>query len=604
VLDTLKLRHVLLWAIRKMLTEHGVAFESIRTQSRSNLISLVTVTQGVTQAEIDQLYEEYSYGTRPTFYVYLSPPSVACIWNGQHLGPELSRRREKAQQDGASLGERSLQHEGDDSFGTPHQFHEVSLSYLHEYAYIDSDDNPDSIEERRHAYLWVNCEQGLVAIIARDSSICKPLIAALAEIAKTQPLVPQMSRKSLERIVKRDSASRVRFLDKDGVGRSMTGLNRLTGIARVTALQEVQRRIISGDQDRGGLYPEVIGSRLGSMAINAANGSLSLTLHVGLSDLRAWGETRLVEIVRAIRADQAIVTKVPASSLSMKGVPKPLKFATHAILEAVVQARTLDRPVPLPGALVGDAFPGRLTAHLAGNCPSCDVEGYLDCDGCNQEAQLQSARGEPICIHCGATPQPRCAAGHRVPLKDQSVGVTLEPDDALRREWIQRLRNQGGLDPESGYIVFWRDTVWAANSANPSSSITWIQNMGDTYSDISVSGSKNIAIGSNASATNTEGMAGADLVQLFDRIYEQIQRRPDDESVDKDELIGTVQKIQTEAAKGDAANEGKLSRWFRFLAEAAPDVLEVATACLVNPVAGVATAVSKIASKARDGTLG
>ena len=122
---------------------------------------------------------------------------------------------------------------------------------------------------------------------------------------------------------------------------------------------------------------------------------------------------------------------------------------------------------------------------------------------------------------------------------------------------------------------------------------------GDKITVGDISGSDGIAIGRGAQATVTKGVSGEELAQLFGNIYQKIEARPEDPDVDKDELVGTVQKIEKEAEKGEKANSKKVERWLKFLAEMAPDILEVTAAALANPVAGVATAIGKIAKRAQ-----
>jgi hypothetical protein len=81
-------------------------------------------------------------------------------------------------------------------------------------------------------------------------------------------------------------------------------------------------------------------------------------------------------------------------------------------------------------------------------------------------------------------------------------------------------------------------------------------------------------------------------------VYKQIEARPEDPDVDKEELTETVQKVEQEAAKGEEANPTKMERWLKFLGDMAPDILEVTAACLTNPLAGVGTVIRKIAEKA------
>jgi hypothetical protein len=124
---------------------------------------------------------------------------------------------------------------------------------------------------------------------------------------------------------------------------------------------------------------------------------------------------------------------------------------------------------------------------------------------------------------------------------------------------------------------------------------------GDKLTVGDISGSAGIAIGRGAQATGTIGVTGGELAKLFGGIYEDIKARPEDPDVDKEELVETVQKIEKEADKGEEANAKMVERWFRFLADMAPDILEVTAATLANPIAGVATAIRKIAEKAQAG---
>jgi hypothetical protein len=107
-------------------------------------------------------------------------------------------------------------------------------------------------------------------------------------------------------------------------------------------------------------------------------------------------------------------------------------------------------------------------------------------------------------------------------------------------------------------------------------------------------------VGRDKTVTYNYGTSSADLVQLFEAIYQQIEERPKDPDVDKAEIVAEVKRIEEEAAKGEEANPKKVARWLGTLAQMAPDIFEVVVACLTNPAAGVATVISKIAKKAQE----
>lgn len=102
--------------------------------------------------------------------------------------------------------------------------------------------------------------------------------------------------------------------------------------------------------------------------------------------------------------------------------------------------------------------------------------------------------------------------------------------------------------------------------------------------------------GSHSSAVNIQ--AEKDLAQHFAQIYAQIEARPEDPQVDKDELRDTVKRIEKEAAKGEKAEPVKIKRWFAGLAQIAPDIVVIIAAVLTNPTLGVSTAVQKVAQAA------
>ncbi|NDJ51794.1 MAG: hypothetical protein GYB68_01765 [Chloroflexi bacterium] len=58
--------------------------------------------------------------------------------------------------------------------------------------------------------------------------------------------------------------------------------------------------------------------------------------------------------------------------------------------------------------------------------------------------------------------------------------------------------------------------------------------------------------------------------------------------------------LQTEAEKGDEADEGKVEKWFNFIVDMAPDIGEVAMAAFTNPISGLTVAVKKVAEKAAE----
>jgi len=121
-----------------------------------------------------------------------------------------------------------------------------------------------------------------------------------------------------------------------------------------------------------------------------------------------------------------------------------------------------------------------------------------------------------------------------------------------------------------------------------------------------VSGNMNIAGGNITTHHTTTGLSAAEIKQLFDGLYMEIDKLANSSVADKEDIKVEVKEIQstvTEAAqKNEKVDEGFLSRRFRNIARMAPDVLDVVVATLANPLAGLGVAVKKIAEKAKEET--
>jgi len=119
-----------------------------------------------------------------------------------------------------------------------------------------------------------------------------------------------------------------------------------------------------------------------------------------------------------------------------------------------------------------------------------------------------------------------------------------------------------------------------------------------------VSGTINIAGGNIDIRQTNNSLSAAEIKQLFEQLYADIEIRNEISSADKEDLKAEVNEIQstvTEAAqKNEKVDEGFLSRRFRNIARMTPDVLDVVVATLSSPLMGFGVAVRKIAEKAKE----
>ncbi len=164
-----------------------------------------------------------------------------------------------------------------------------------------------------------------------------------------------------------------------------------------------------------------------------------------------------------------------------------------------------------------------------------------------------------------------------VDASEPSGGLTLNAPHAIN------VVNQGGGDINITGDLVGNNKSW--------------KRTGDDIRTGDLSGT-GVAVGAGAHATVTGGAGSPELALLYAAVYRQIARRPDDPSVEKDELREAVQHLEKETAKGDQANEGRLERWVNHLAGMAPDILEVMGAALSGPLSAAGVILKKVIERA------
>ena len=84
-----------------------------------------------------------------------------------------------------------------------------------------------------------------------------------------------------------------------------------------------------------------------------------------------------------------------------------------------------------------------------------------------------------------------------------------------------------------------------------------------------------------------------------DQMGTWIDEQPSYSASEKQDLKGQIGKIQAECERGAVLDTSRLEKLLNTLAVIGPDVFEVATATLANPLAGIGVALKKIGDRAR-----
>lgn len=131
-----------------------------------------------------------------------------------------------------------------------------------------------------------------------------------------------------------------------------------------------------------------------------------------------------------------------------------------------------------------------------------------------------------------------------------------------------------------------------------------VSESGDTITVGDVGPGAAAAVGRGASASVTQSVRqssdlAAVLAQWRGQMETKIDDQPDLSIEEKKDLKEQVEKIESEAAKGDDADPSRLEKLINTLCVMAPDIFEVAVTTLANPLAGIGVALKKIGDKAK-----
>lgn len=117
---------------------------------------------------------------------------------------------------------------------------------------------------------------------------------------------------------------------------------------------------------------------------------------------------------------------------------------------------------------------------------------------------------------------------------------------------------------------------------------------GRQYTAGDITGSSGVILGDGSAIHMSQHGTLQSVSQVFEDIYRHLG------SVRAERVKSELTKLEAEISKGEEADESFLAKRFRNIALMGEDILDVVTATLLDPAAGIATVVRKIARKARE----
>lgn len=460
-----QLFHVPVFALRELL-ERRAGGRKLGHLRQADLVRQADGMASFTEADVDDLYENYRYGGRLSFYLYLVPTGLVEP-DIEELQAALDEVVTQEQQEplGEILTSRDYENESTPNLITLLDeeeldgYYELRFRYYVTHRFLNVDEEPDEVLQSRYGFLWLELEQGYLALLSRDESVNRFLILALTRVLRATPLPIHFPKEVLDKHFSIEQAKRLSYYDPGtGVRRSISGQGLWERFELEIRLREQQNARPTSMYDE-----EVAEGIVSGIGVSAAKGKIYLTKLLPTSVVRDWARRRLPDLMRDVRE---LRTAKPASlgqsveALERMDLASSGREAVQSLVEALLQTEregltsyTLSQTaLEIYQSLAGRYF----NPYLRTQCGQCDETAEL-CPYCESQA-LQFEKTLVTCEDCGATISGegtvilRCMNGH-VTEVSLSQAWSIAPNHWLQKR-VTRVFAQMGLnwDERSDYF--------------------------------------------------------------------------------------------------------------------------------------------------------
>lgn len=427
-----RLRHVPVFALRLMLANALGADASLTGKTGEELIALADESPEVSAQDVDELFEDYRYGARPSFFLHLLNGSA-------HTEDAKSVQAwNTAIQDYEEKNESPLRLRVCDIDPIDLTTMELRFRYQIPHEYIDpADESPARVEELLYGFLWVDVDHGYMVLMSKHEHVNEEIRYALASVMGCSALPVRLNKKIINGHFEISDMTRASYRDgQKGISRSIAGedLYQIAG-------EEVDEQERSADR-MASLYNERVRFGLNSKAgIHLKKGKIYLTRTIRATDLRQWLRDRIRPLVDSIRTSSASVRAVSLSApVPALGLSQAAQSKFQELIGCILSAREDTSVQP-----VWDVTYWQMTRRMQGLfvdpsplvfCPECEEVGVALCGQCG--GYLEMTKSGFSCADCapvsGETAQRvQCANGHQIQPGQQPLHVELRPRIAMQK---------------------------------------------------------------------------------------------------------------------------------------------------------------------------
>jgi hypothetical protein len=390
--------------------------QAVMRLTRQELTLLIDDCPEIGDVEIADYFEQYRYGSHPSFYIYLFDPSQLAAERlvdferrlAQALVDDNARFATDVNQGLPPLRDVLLNDFGPLP-GAP-GLYEGTYRFLSRVDYIDAEENAISTYETLYGFFWISVSEGYATIHARKPQVLKSLRSAIEEAAGvllTHLVISKQFKNALSFLQpNRFRSGRLYEPDPDAERfRWLTIADRRAYQKGYATFEETYPEL------RSTSYRVTVADKETTVRLTCNRGALSLSGRLRASQFRTWAIDSLGEVVRVLRElrptpDEYVPTYGLRSAPPLVAFPSALQ--KDMVLELLAQVLTLKQTgheaaaLPRTADRLAIALGGDLAAQIPCTCtePECGEESYLLCPVCEESFFSLSERDDGVQVAC------------------------------------------------------------------------------------------------------------------------------------------------------------------------------------------------------------
>jgi hypothetical protein len=458
------LRFIPFFAIKNLL--RGVEGDEPRLNNlRGNeLIDEVRRNPHITGDDIQNLFEEYRYGGKACFYIYLlaTRPNIKQIPDVAKWNEALAEQEQRQQPDNP---ENASKIAVKDKQQLMEGITEIRFKYQKVHKYIDPDDEvASSVDELHYGFLWLNLEELYMVIMVKDETANPIIENVVNQLTGCIPSAIRLTKEFVRRHFNYEDLSSASWTD-----RKNDIIQTYTGEGLFNVMGEAIREYDETFDRNSGLYKETIHADLESkLGLQLAKGKLYLTRTISATNLRTWMYRRLHPLILSMRtiepAQMVLMSTEPLDDIDLEATGERI---FREIAGGIIELREHpDRIKPLSfktKQLLTNMRQYFWPADAVVLCDQCRTESKAYCTECESDKIKSSPRGFE-CIQCGHTSlvpnaQVNCMEGHLVNVPKPDDCLVLRPKSVLHQNLANFIQEKAQIPFNPEEELFWLDSA-------------------------------------------------------------------------------------------------------------------------------------------------